>query len=195
MSTIYLVRHGITAANKENRFAGRSVEQLHPEGIAQIRQVTDRLKNNNISKVFCGPSSRTVESAEILGSVLQVAVQPMPEFDEILIPHWDGLTKDEIRHRFGEQYPKWLSSPETFSVPGCETLQQVQNRSVAGIRRILSANQGQNLLLVSHLIVLRGLVLYFQELAIREFRSVKIDNGAIIKISGLENGRAMVGFL
>ena len=36
MSTIYLVRHGSTPANREERFAGRSGETLNSEGIEQM---------------------------------------------------------------------------------------------------------------------------------------------------------------
>ena len=65
MTTIYLVRHGLTQANKENRFAGRTYEQLHPEGVEQIRQVGIRLQDKNIGGIFCGPLPRTLQSAEI----------------------------------------------------------------------------------------------------------------------------------
>ena len=52
MTTIYLVRHGITQANKENRFAGRTDEELHAEGKKQIVQVGERLKNIDISSIY-----------------------------------------------------------------------------------------------------------------------------------------------
>ena len=96
------------------------------------------------------------------------------------------MTKDEIRQQYGAQYPTWLSTPQSFNQPGCETLEQVQKRAVGAMNRLLAGEQTQNLLLVSHLIVLRCLVLYFQELEIKDYRSIKIDNGSILKVSGLE---------
>lgn len=195
MSTLYLVRHGTTPANKENRFAGRTSEGLHAEGIKQMRQVGRQLSDKNISAVYCGPAERTRQSAEILGSLCNAAIFPLAELDEINIPHWDGLTKDEIRQNFGDQYPAWLSAPEAFGLHGCETLEQVQKRAAGAVTRIVSENQGHNLLLVSHLIVLRCLVLYFQKLAIKDFRSIKIDNGSILKVSGLETGSLAIKYL
>ena len=192
MTTIYLVRHGITLANKENRFAGRTDEELHAEGVEQIRQVGDRLVNKNISNVFCGPCRRTAQSAKILGSILQVPFSPLEELDEINIPHWDGLTKDEIRQEFGDEYPTWLNSPQTFSLPGCETLKKVQERAVGAVNRILEYHNSENLLLVSHLIVLRCLVLYYQGLEIKDFRSIKIHNGSILCLSEDAMGRKLI---
>ena len=195
MSTIYLVRHGITTANKEDRFAGRTGEELHAEGIKQIGQVGEKLHSENITAIYCGPAKRTMQSAEILGSLLNIPVSVLAELDEINIPHWDGLTKDEIRKQFGAQYPTWHSAPQDFDLAGCETLAQVQSRAVGTVNQLLASAREQKILLVSHLIVLRCLVLFFKGLAINDFRSIKIDNGSILQISENENGQVSVRYL
>ena len=183
MTKIYLVRHGVTPANKENRFAGRTDEQLHPEGVEQIQQVGIRLHEKDIGGIFCGPLPRTVQSAEILKDMLHVPLSVVDEVNEIKIPHWDGLTKDEIRQQHGGEYPTWRAEPQTFELPGCETIKEVQERAVLAIKSIAASHPGENLLLVSHLIVLRSLVLYYRDMDIRDFRSIKIDNGAILCLS------------
>jgi broad specificity phosphatase PhoE len=195
MPTIYLVRHGITPANKENRFAGRTGETLNAEGIKQMQQVGERLRDKKIGAIYCGPAKRTMQSAGILGALLNIPVSSLAELDEINIPHWEGMTKDEIRQEYGVQYPTWLSAPQTFNLPGCETLDQVQKRVIGAVNRILALEQMQNLLLVSHLIVLRCLVLYFRGLEMRDFRSIQIDNGSIIQATVVAKGGMSVGFL
>ena len=183
MTTIYLIRHGTTQANKENRFAGRTDEELYAEGVEQIHQVGDRFANKNISAIYCSPARRTKQSAEILGSLLNVSFLSLDELDEINIPHWDGLTKDEIRQKYGGEYPTWLNKPHTFCLAGCETLMQVQERAVGAVNRLLKLHNSESLLLVSHLIVLRCLVLYYQGFEIKDFRSIKIHNGSILCLS------------
>jgi len=173
----------------ENRFAGRSGEALLAEGIAQMQRVGQRLRREKIAAVYCGPAVRTMQSAEIIAELLQAPVFSRPAFDEISIPHWEGLTKDEIRQQYGGQYPAWLAAPQNFRLPGCETLTQVQERAAGALNRIVSESPGQNVLLVSHLIVLRCLALYFQGRGLRDFREVKIGNGTIIKVSGAGEGR------
>jgi broad specificity phosphatase PhoE len=192
MTTIYLVRHGVTPANKENRFAGRTAEGLHPDGVEQIRQVGSRLHEKNIGGIFCGPLPRTVQSAEILQDMLHVPQTAVEGFNEIKIPHWDGLTKDEIRQLHGGEYPTWRAEPQTFELPGCETIKKVQERAVSAIKSIAAGHPGENLLLVSHLIVLRSLVLYYRDMDIRDFRSIKIDNGAILCLSEAADGQVKI---
>ncbi len=192
MTTIYLVRHGATQANKENRFAGRTDEQLHPDGMEQVRQVGVRLQDKNIGGIFCGPLMRTVQSAEILSEMLHIPFAKIEGFNEINIPHWDGLTKDEIRQQHGDEYPTWLTAPHAFRLPGCETIQQVQERAVAAIKSLAEGHPGESLLVVSHLIVLRSLILFFRHMAIRDFRSIRIDNGSILCLSEAADGTMRV---
>ena len=179
---IYLVRHGMTQANLENRFGGRTGEPLHPEGVEQMRQLGKKLQPLNISGIYCGPLARVVQSAEIIGEKLGVQRKIEEALNEISIPHWDGLSKQEIRDRFGDEYPCWLEQPAGFKVPGCESLAEVQDRAVAAVEKIRSGRPEENILLVGNLIVLRCLVLHYRCLAINDFRSIKIDNGAIIRI-------------
>ncbi len=191
-SQLFILRHGVTPANNENRFAGRTNEPLHQDGREQIAQVAQSLQSHDIEAVFCGPSTRTTESAEIIGTTNNAPVCPMDAFDEIYLPHWDGLTKNEIRSRFGPQYPTWLEHPDEFLVPGCETLDQVQKRAVSEVEKILSDNPGKKAALVSHLIVLRCLVLHYKDLGLKEFRKIKINNGDVTILSRSANGETSV---
>jgi broad specificity phosphatase PhoE len=191
---IYLVRHGITAANHENRFAGRTDEPLHAQGVAQMNALGNRLKNSGIKKVIAGPLARTSHSASLLGNMIAAPVEVDDNFTDILIAHWDGLTKEDITRKFGPQYPDWCTHPEEFELPGCESLYQVQDRAVASIEQLFTGGTGNKFLVVSHLIVLRCLVLYYQKMAMRDFRSVRIDNGIICCLTRNEQGETTVGF-
>ena len=191
-TTIFLTRHGKTAANLENRFAGRTSEPLHQRGCEQIAEVADRLKKQQLSGIYAGPLARTSQSAEIIGKVTGAVVWTSEPFNEILIPHWDGLTKEEITDNFGPEYPTWLSAPDKFNLPGCETLSQVQARAVAEIEKIFNERVGETVVVVSHLIVVRCLVLYYRQQPISAFRSIKIDNGSISQLTRNDEGRTEV---
>ncbi|NTV13651.1 MAG: histidine phosphatase family protein [Desulfobulbaceae bacterium] len=179
-TTIILARHGATAANLEDRFAGRSPEPLHQKGREQLRLVAEKLRGTPLTGgIVCGPLPRTRESAAIVGGELAVPVRHDESFTEIHLPHWDGLTKSEIRQRFGPEYPTWLETPDRFALPGCETLAQVQERAVGGLEEAFRLGGGKTTLVISHLIVVRCLLLHYRGLPLAEFRSIKIDNAAL----------------
>ncbi len=182
-TTLYLIRHGKTAANIDNRFAGRTDEQLHGEGRAQIGELARGLAGQGLSRIVVGPLKRTRETAAIIAAQLALPVDIDDRLTEILIPHWDGLTKDAIRARFGPEYPTWLVEPHEFCVAGCETIADVQERAVKAAEGLFSRFQGEAVLVVSHLIVVRALLLYYLGRPIREFRSIKVDNGAVTTLT------------
>lgn len=191
-TTIYLIRHGLTAANKNNIFAGRTQEPLHPEGVAQLAEVGDRLAGRGISKIFCGPLTRTRQSAGIVGELLGVPIAAEEALTEIRIPHWDGLTKETIRARFGPQYPTWLDDPAGFCLPGCETIAEVQNRAVACLETLFHEYPGQTLLVISHLIVVRALLLHYLARPIADFRAIKVGNAQVTTLVRDDWGETVV---
>ncbi len=178
-TTIYLIRHGLTLANKNDVFAGRTQEPLHPEGAAQLVEVGKKLAGCGIAKIFCGPLARTRQSAGVVGELLGAQVETEDALTEISISHWDGLTKEAIRARFGSEYPTWLADPAGFRLPGCETIAEVQRRAVAFVESLFQEYPGQNLLVVSHLIVVRALLLYYLLQPIADFRAIKVGNAQV----------------
>ena len=193
MSTdIFLARHGKTLANLENRFAGRTEEPLHQLGREQYRVMAEKLKGEGIKAIYAGPLTRARQSAEIISQATGAGIEISEAFNEIDLPHWDGLTKDEITERFGPEYPTWLSAPQNFKVAGCETLSRVQERAVEEIEHIFANHQGEKVLVVSHLIVVRCLILHYQQQPISGFRSIKIDNASLTLLSRHTDGQNSV---
>jgi broad specificity phosphatase PhoE len=191
-TTIYLIRHGLTAANKNDVFAGRTEEPLHPEGVSQMREVGKLVAGRGISRIFCGPLTRTRQSAGIVAELLGVPFTAEEGLNEISIPHWDGLTKEMIRTRFGPQYPTWLDGPAGFRVPDCETIAEVQKRGVACLETIMANHPGQSLLVVSHLIVVRSLLLHYLGQAIADFRTIKVGNAQVTTLVRNASGETVV---
>ncbi|MFA7348228.1 MAG: histidine phosphatase family protein [Desulfurivibrionaceae bacterium] len=191
-TTIYLIRHGLTAANKNDVFAGRTQEPLHPEGVAQLAEVGRMLAGQGVGRIFCGPLARTRQSAGIVGELLGVQVEADEALNEISIPHWDGLTKEAIRARFGSEYPTWLADPAGFRVEGCETIGEVQGRGGAFVESLFGRFPGQKLLVVSHLIVVRALLLHYLSRPLADFRAIKVGNAQVATLLRDESGGTSV---
>ncbi|MBU0681913.1 MAG: histidine phosphatase family protein [Proteobacteria bacterium] len=178
---IYLTRHGKTQANREDRFAGRSDEPLCEEGVSQLQRLAEKCGGMGFTAIYAGPLPRTTQSAHIIADTCGQAVHTVAGLIDINLPHWDTLTKDEIRQRFGNEYPTWLATPEKFHVPGCEDLAAVQKRAVAEVEKILAEATGV-ILLVTHLIVARCLLLHYNGQPMSRFREIKVENGEVVRL-------------
>jgi probable phosphoglycerate mutase len=176
-----MIRHGKTPANLDNKFAGRTAEPLSKLGREQITTLAAELADLNIQAIYAGPLPRTMQTSEII-SDSKIPIHQAPGLIDIDLPHWDGLTKDEIRANFGDEYPTWLAAPDQFHVAGCEDLHQVQKRAVAQVKAIVGKHESGNILLVTHLIVARCLLLHKENQPISLFREIKVDNGEIVAL-------------
>ena len=100
MSTIYLIRHGEITQSHPRRFVGRQDLSLTDRGRKQISRLADILAIRSIGKIMCSPLARCVESAGILCSRLGGALELVPDFCEISLGDWEGMSVDEVRARF-----------------------------------------------------------------------------------------------
>lgn len=178
---LYLVRHGKTVANAENKFAGRTNESLSEQGRRQVGDLRADLQDLQIRAIYAGPLLRTMQTAEIIANQT-IPVYKTQGLIDIDLPHWQGLTKAEIRKNFGDEYPTWLATPEQFHVKGCENLHQVQVRAVQQVCDIMKRHPSDTILLVTHLIVARCLILHQTHQLMADFREIKVANGEVVTL-------------
>lgn len=94
---VYLVRHG-DVENPRGVLYGRLPGfGLSHEGRLKIGQLADKFKKSGIeiSKIYSSPLARTVQSAEIIGRVLQVPVEINQSLNEVECKFLEGKTKRE----------------------------------------------------------------------------------------------------
>jgi probable phosphoglycerate mutase len=161
-TTLVLVRHGVTPHTAAKRFSGglgSSNPGLSEEGRAQVRATADWLAPiaEGVAAVVASPVRRTVESAEIVGERLGRTVEIEPGFAEMEFGRWDGLTYAEVAERDQAGLDAWLGSLDT-APPGGESFREVQERVLAGLRRVLEAHAGRTVVVVSHVTPIKTLV-------------------------------------
>ncbi len=182
-TTIFLVRHGQTHSNITGRFTGRLPEPLTAEGREQARKAGEALAAHNISVVVTSPVARARETAEIISAATGAPVSEHRAFSEIAIPQWEGRLKEELLADQASGYRSWKEAPHRFAMPGAESLADLQKRAVAGIMELFRSRSGQRIVLVSHLSVLRCMVLHFTGRGLEAYREVKIPNATPLALS------------
>jgi broad specificity phosphatase PhoE len=155
---LYLVRHGATQLTAEDRFSGAVGVDLSVEGRAQVERLAERLAGEPIAAVYASPLSRTVETATILAAPHRLPVLQRDGQREISHGRWEGLTRQEVEARYGEEYASWDADPFTFAPDGGESGVAVLARALPVIREIAVGHVGQNVVVVSHKATLRLLL-------------------------------------
>jgi broad specificity phosphatase PhoE/ribonuclease HI len=161
-TTLVLVRHGVTAHTLEKRFSGGLASAnpaLSDEGRDQVRATAEWLAPiaESVGAVIASPVRRTRESAEIVAEVLGKRVEVEPGFAEMEFGIWDGLTFAEVAQQHPEALKQWLGSLDA-APEGGESFRVVEERVLAGLRRVLDEHAGETVVVVSHVTPIKTLV-------------------------------------
>ena len=152
---LYLVRHGATQMTAEDRFSGAIGAELSDEGRQQAALLGERVQDDRIAAVYASPLSRSADTARIIARTCGLEPIFREELREISHGPWEGLTRAEVEERFPGEYPAWEADPFTYAPPGAESGVAVLARALPVIREIVTAHEGQCVLVVSHKATIR----------------------------------------
>ena len=156
---LFVVRHGETAWSRERRFAGSRDVALEPEGLRQCEAVARALAPQAVVAVYASPLERARASAEVIAKPHRLPVEIDPAFGEMAFGEWEGLTREEVAARFPAAYEEWRHAPHLVRIGGGETLARVAERARGAVQALAATHAGKTIVLVTHAIVTRLIVL------------------------------------
>jgi broad specificity phosphatase PhoE len=164
-SRLILVRHGETEGESSIRYHGRTDVALSELGRSQMRlagrAIESRRRAKNFAHVFSSPLVRASEGARIVAGE-SVPLVTLEEFAEVHFGLFEGLTADEIRERYPDDFAQWNAdrlAPD-YTYPAGESRAAFADRVERGLERMLAiwTPRDQDALLVAHRGVIRAVV-------------------------------------
>ena len=162
---LILVRHGETEGESSIRYHGRTDVALSELGRAQMRLAARALETRHSAKkfarVFSSQLVRASEGARIVAGDSEPPVT-IDEFAEVHFGLFEGLTADEIRERYPDEFARWNADrlAPTYTYPAGESRADFTNRVERGLERMLTmwTPRADDALLVAHRGVIRAIV-------------------------------------
>lgn len=191
---IYLVRHGQTTGDVENKYGGKYDDELTKEGESQAQELAKKLSEKNINYIFSSPLKRAIQTSEIISKELKIEFDIIDNFRERnMYGGLSGLTKEEAKEKHAEEVEKLEKHPYNTFVTNSEYYKRFVNRLIPSFERIINEFEG-NLLIVTHGGPIKTL---FRELfkfgEIKEINDcclveIEIENNdyKIVKLDGVE---------
>jgi broad specificity phosphatase PhoE len=179
----YFIRHGEIDSNRRKVYSGRSEECLNATGRAQVKSTCNEISNLNIDAIYSSPLNRTRQTAEIVADQLRWT-NPLHVdecFNELKMGPWEGMPEEEVAKQFPEEWAIWNTSPESLSISGRETLQELQTRVVQGMRHIDKRNDYTSVLVVTHVAVIRVVTLFARDISLNLYKSVDVENAKVFR--------------
>ena len=179
----YSVRHGEIDSNLKKVYAGWSQERLTERGVLQAEEAGEALKGEGIDALYCSPLKRAVQTAEIIGKAINRELVLDDHFREMKLGLWEGLSEDEIENAYPEEWRLWNTRPAELVLEGRETLRELQERVLEGIRRRRCQRSGK-VVVVTHVAIIRVLKLYAEGRDLNEYKRVPVpENGEVFRIA------------
>lgn len=191
MKKLYLVRHGESEWNKLKKIQGQIDIPLTEKGIEQAKLIGKRLINEGIEKIYTSDLKRAYDTASIIGKMLNIDVIPLKELREINFGIWEGLTTDIIKSKFSKERELWLKNPEMLKVEGAESILELQLRAMNEINKIISNNNIDNVLIVSHSATLKTIILGLLNMDISHFKNMTLNNVSLSIIEFRQYNRVL----
>ena len=125
----------------------------------QAEQVARALAGSGAGAVYTSPLGRARETAEIIAKPHRLWVTADAAFEEVSFGVWEGLTVEEVSRAFSELHGAWRDAPQTVRFPEGEDLATARARALRGIERLQAAHPEETVVVVSHGVIVRLIVL------------------------------------
>ncbi|MEW9671993.1 histidine phosphatase family protein [Ammoniphilus sp. 3BR4] len=158
------IRHGETEPNAQRKYLGHLDAPLNDRGKRQAQKTASRLSNLAIHRIYSSDLARCMETARLLGQMLNLVPNAIPSLRELDFGEWDGRTYEQIVQTNRSQVEAWYSNPFDCSPPGGETLHAFGQRVDRWLNRLFQdTSEGETIALVSH----GGVIRYFESKWVR----------------------------
>ncbi len=179
MNTVYLVRHGQTAWNREEVFRGRADIPLNESGRKEALLTGKYLRGVGVDSLYSSPLSRAIETAEAIARYQREEVQILEGLIDIDFGGWQGISHEVVRERYAELYRQWKDAPHLVRFPEGESLEEVRERALGAIHGLVRDHAGEILVMVSHRVVNKIVICGLLGLDNSHFWQIGQDTGCI----------------
>ena len=183
---LLLVRHGVTAWNREGRFQGHLDPPLSDTGQREAALLATRIAADGAlrpTRIMASSLSRARQTADAIAGAVGVGVEADVRLIEIGQGEWEGRTHAELELEDAERYREWRSGAGIRQPPGGEPIADADRR-VRALLDDLAANDRWPVCLVSHGGTLRIMAHALLDLRDGRSRAMDVDNASLSVVAG-----------
>ena len=130
---ISIFRHGLTDANENGVYIGKTDLPLSDAGREALMDKFDQLEYPKVQRVYSSPLERAVQTAEIIFPDREIVI--VDDLREMDFGVFEGLPADELVHL--DSFKKWLKGGLDNPPPNGETLRSMMLRCYSALNLMI----------------------------------------------------------
>lgn len=147
---LYLIRHARVEGVTDARLIGHTDTPLSVRGIQQSLNLAEALASKRLSAVYSSDLQRARATAEVIAKRHGLTVKENPDWREIHMGQWEGLTMGQIHDASPELVTQLFADPLSFQYPGGESFATFTARIQNALEDLLSTHANSEVALVTH---------------------------------------------
>jgi len=195
MGLFYLLRHGETKWNAENRICGRSDVRLSEAGRRQAKRLAERLKPIAFDALYSSPLLRAIDTARFISE--RIGLKPLVDHRLVELDYgqWEGKTLAEIMKNDPKTLRAWEADPGEVAPPGGESGLEAQQRVVPFLDSLAAKYPKGQVAVVFHKTVCRLAICHVLGMSPSDYRRRLImENAALNIIQPQEDGWQLITY-
>jgi broad specificity phosphatase PhoE len=178
---LILIRHGETDFNRDGLIQGRGEQPLNETGLAQAAAAGRAVSREAPFVLYHSSITRAVQTARAISDASHVKAVPLEGVEELDPGEFEGLTGPEMRKRYPDVMTSWDRDPGATTMPGGESLGQVQRRAWQAVSRVARENPDQKVIVVTHNFPIQTIICQALGMPLNNFRRLSVALGSITR--------------
>jgi broad specificity phosphatase PhoE len=190
---LFLIRHGTTTLNVQNRYRGRRDVPLDAQGWADAVEAARALSPMSLEAVYAGPLRRTINTAQVIADECRIPdVRILHGLVNLDYGEWEGMTSEEAAMFDPGAFTKYKEAPQEAVCPNGERLTDAQRRMVEAITLIGGRHAGERVAAVTHAVMIRLVAATLLDLPGDRWR-IPVGRGSLTKFEVEDGEIRLVG--
>ncbi|MEE1224689.1 MAG: histidine phosphatase family protein [Clostridia bacterium] len=190
MTTVILIRHGESEANREDIFAGHLNVDLMPKGVEQAQKTAQYIvENYTVDKIYASDLKRAYKTGKTLADKLGMEIIVDKRFREIDAGEWDGIKFNELGDKYAEEFRIWRDDIANAKCTGGESVEDLRKRVFGAATEVAENNDGKTVVIATHATPIRVMQTYVQMGSLEKMNDIPWVSNASVSVFEYDNGK------
>jgi probable phosphomutase (TIGR03848 family) len=181
MTTLFLIRHGLTAVTGKTLYGRTAGVSLDDRGRAQAEDLAERFAPIRLTAVYSSPLDRCVETMAPLAARQRLEVVARERLIEMDVGAWTGRPLAQVRRT--RLWKELIHHPSQFRFPEGESFADAQARALDEIHAIATRHPRGRVAVGSHGDIIRMLVAHLSGAHLDLFQRTIADPASVSVIA------------
>ncbi|MBR5615174.1 MAG: histidine phosphatase family protein [Clostridia bacterium] len=190
MTTLILVRHGESTANREGIFAGHFDAELQDRGLLQAKETAKYIAENyHVDKVYASDLKRAFNTGRCIAELAGVEIIPDKNLREINAGKWDGVKWAVVEKLYEKDFGVWTADIGRAKTTDGESVAELAERVIRKLEWIAKENDGKTIVVATHATPIRAVQSMVKTGGLEEMKNIPWVSNASVSILEYDDGK------